>query len=116
MLWEEGTPHHPKSKEIRQFINDNDSNGLIPFGGDGDLGEDILYYLDVYFTSEQSQPDKDEEYRKNKTNCLLTLLATIYEDKEWENLCHKQKNVVVCLCDLGYLSTGMHGFVGSAIE
>ena len=47
--WEQGVEHHPKSREVGLIIKEYDTYGTYSFGGDGDNGEDLLYYLDMYF-------------------------------------------------------------------
>lgn len=47
--WEKGMDHHPKSMEVKDLIYKLDKEGMYNFGGDGDNGEEILYYLDIYF-------------------------------------------------------------------
>lgn len=47
--WEAGTPHHIKSEEVAKIIEKADTEGLWCFGGDGDNGEELMYYLDIYF-------------------------------------------------------------------
>lgn len=51
--WELGIPHHPKSLEVSKIIRKADEEGYWRFGGDGDNGEEILYYLDIYFEEEE---------------------------------------------------------------
>lgn len=51
---EEGIPHHPRSLEIEALIKEHDDFGLYEFGGDGDNGEELLYYLDMYFEKEDA--------------------------------------------------------------
>ena len=53
--WEEGIPHHTKSKEVGDLIFELDTYGAYSFGGDGDNGEEILYYLDIYFEMEDEK-------------------------------------------------------------
>lgn len=60
-------------------------------------------------------PTNQEVACVSRMNDALQLLATIYEDKEYDNLCHKQKEMIAHLTTLGYLSDGMHGFVGCAL-
>jgi hypothetical protein len=52
--WENGTPHHPKSKELFKFIAKIDfENGgdffCFKSGGDGDNGEILMWYMDEFF-------------------------------------------------------------------
>lgn len=81
--WEQGIPHHPKSKEIFKSIAKTDLELNEDYfcwksGGDGDNGETLMYLLDEYFEQvEKTQP-------KN-----LTVLAQIgYEaygtEAEWK--------------------------------
>ena len=62
--WEEGVEHDPRSVELYKAIEKldwdegGDSLGL-KCGGDGDIGESLMYLLDVYFE------DKDRKtYKK----------------------------------------------------
>ena len=52
--WESGNDHHPKSKELVEFMAKidyefNDDSCCIKMGGDGDLGETLMYLMDPYF-------------------------------------------------------------------
>lgn len=47
--WEEGIPHDDRSLEIAKFIKKVDAECEYSFGGDGDNGETLLYYLDMFF-------------------------------------------------------------------
>jgi len=52
--WENGTPHHPKSKELMRHILEldfefNDDYFCWKMGGDGDNGEFLMYLMDMYF-------------------------------------------------------------------
>ena len=47
--WESGMDHHPYSYQVRKLIRELDKEGNWKFGGDGDNGEEILYYLDIFF-------------------------------------------------------------------
>lgn len=53
--WEQGLPHHEKSLEIKKIIRKADTDGHWDFGGDGDNGEELLYYLDIYFEQEDEK-------------------------------------------------------------
>lgn len=87
--WELGIDHHPKSKELYEFIEDLDfKNGDVfgfKSGGDGDNGEDLMYLMDIYFEIEDKKqnnlkPDKNikvpkyvyisEGYNPDKCNKL----------------------------------------------
>lgn len=55
---ERGLVHHPKSRELYDFISNMDfeyGNDSFCFksGGDGDNGEFLMYYLDEYFESQE---------------------------------------------------------------
>jgi hypothetical protein len=61
--WEQNIPHHSNSVRVKKLIDkiqEKEDHG-IKFGGDGDLGETILYILDEYF--EQENP---EDFFENK--------------------------------------------------
>ena len=51
--WEQGRPHHERSLEVMEFINKVAESNLdyetTSYGGDGDPGEILLFYLDVYY-------------------------------------------------------------------
>jgi len=51
--WEQGIPHHPKSLAIMETIQQLDDGDEFQFGGDGDNGESLLYFLDVHFEEEE---------------------------------------------------------------
>ena len=53
--WEEGIDHHPESYEVAKIIHQYDTFGLYEFGGDGDNGEELLYYLDIYFEGKDNE-------------------------------------------------------------
>ena len=54
---EEGTPHHPKSIELYKFISavdyQNGDSFCFKAGGDGDNGEDLMYYFNMFFEVEK---------------------------------------------------------------
>ena len=65
--WEEGIPHHPKSKALLKRVNELDWALLegsldLRVGGDGDTGETLMYLLDIYFEEE------DASLKKKKKN------------------------------------------------
>lgn len=52
--WEKGIPHHPMSERIIKFMSNVDSEEYdlyldIKYGGDGDIGEYMMYILDDFF-------------------------------------------------------------------
>ena len=52
--YEEGLDHDDRSVELVKALQRidntyNDGNMDIKLGGDGDIGEDLMYLLDVYF-------------------------------------------------------------------
>lgn len=52
--WEQGIPHHPKSKELFKAISNIDFKFCDDYfcwksGGDGDNGEILMYELYIYF-------------------------------------------------------------------
>ena len=53
--WEQGLEHHYKSMEVAKIIKKADTDGMWSFGGDGDNGEELLYYLDIYFEQEDEK-------------------------------------------------------------
>jgi hypothetical protein len=64
--WEDDIEHHPKSREIMEFISDHDFfdyNDYFcwKYGGDGDNGEALMYQLDAYFET----LDKMERLKKD---------------------------------------------------
>lgn len=61
--WESGTPHHPKSAELMKRMSDLDwellDGGLdLKCGGDGDIGESIMYLMDIYFEEQDATANK----------------------------------------------------------
>lgn len=62
--WEEGVEHDPRTEALYKFISEYDYkyNGdsmMLRAGGDGDIGEELMYVLDEYFASSD---------REDKTN------------------------------------------------
>jgi hypothetical protein len=58
--WERGIPHDPRSIEIVEYMQEIDWDECggaldIKTGGDGDIGETMMYYLDCFFA------EKDEK-------------------------------------------------------
>jgi len=52
--WGEGTPHHPQSLRLMEFIKEHDfqdygDHFCWKTGGDGDNGESLMYQMDAYF-------------------------------------------------------------------
>ena len=52
--WAEGIIHHPKSKELMEFLQTIDftiynDHFCWKTGGDGDNGEQLMYQMDAYF-------------------------------------------------------------------
>lgn len=47
--YDRGLQHHAKSLAVAEVIRELDDSGEFKFGGDGDIGEMILTFLDVYF-------------------------------------------------------------------
>jgi hypothetical protein len=58
--WSNNIPHHPKSKELFDFIKKVDEENGHWFdwrcGGDGDNGEELMYQFDVYFETTEHKP------------------------------------------------------------
>ena len=57
--WEDGTPHHPKSKEMFRRLAELDLECCGDYfrwksGGDGDNGETLMYQLDVIFEEDDA--------------------------------------------------------------
>jgi hypothetical protein len=57
--WENGIPHHPKSIALMKRLNELDwelYNGALDLktGGDGDIGESIMYLMDIYFEEQDA--------------------------------------------------------------
>lgn len=57
--WEDGTPHHPKSLELMKRLGELDwelCDGHLDLktGGDGDIGESIMYLMDIYFEEQDA--------------------------------------------------------------
>lgn len=54
--WEQGINHDPRSEGIFNFMKNYDdsfNNGGLDLksGGDGDLGEELMYLMDEYFAA-----------------------------------------------------------------
>lgn len=63
--WSEGTPHHPQSKRLMDFLSKHDFKDFGDYfdwrtGGDGDNGETLMYQMDAFF----ELMDKLEEAKK----------------------------------------------------
>ena len=57
--WEQGIPHHPRSKAMFDLIarydfERNNDYFCWKSGGDGDNGETLMYVMDMIFTDEDS--------------------------------------------------------------
>lgn len=55
--WEQGVPHHPRSKELMRHLANIDIRYCNDYfcwkcGGDGDNGEILMYELDIIFELE----------------------------------------------------------------
>lgn len=62
--WENGIPHHPKSLELMEFLEQIDFHNYGDYfcwkiGGDGDNGETLMYQMDAYF--EATEPQSQEK-------------------------------------------------------
>lgn len=60
--WEEGVEHDPRTKEIFEFMQEydskfNSSSLELSSGGDGDMGEQLMYLMDEYFAAVDSEKD-----------------------------------------------------------
>ena len=69
--WEKGIPHHPKSVEIFESIEENDwkyGNDYFCWksGGDGDNGEHLMYLLDIHFEREDYKMTMPELIAENE--------------------------------------------------
>lgn len=58
--WEEGVEHDPRSKELYDFMDTYDwkfNGGSLDLtsGGDGDIGESLMYLMDEYFAAKDKQ-------------------------------------------------------------
>ena len=53
--WEKGNAHNAKSDKVGELIRELDTEGMYKFGGDGDNGENFLYFLDIFFELEDRQ-------------------------------------------------------------
>lgn len=57
--WESGTPHHPESIKLHKRVDELDWALLkgtldLKSGGDGDIGETLMYLLDIYFEEQDA--------------------------------------------------------------
>lgn len=65
--WEQGLPNNPKSISLARhigmidYIYNNDKLNL-KFGGDGDLGEDLIYILDMIFERQNKIKEYENSY------------------------------------------------------
>jgi len=60
--WEEGTPHHPMSERLMAFLAEHDFRDYGDYfcwktGGDGDNGETLMYQMDAFFETLDSQKE-----------------------------------------------------------
>ncbi len=51
-LWEQGVPHEKESEKLVRLLRELESeqsgySDLFECGGDGDTGEEIMYFLDI---------------------------------------------------------------------
>lgn len=58
--WEQGIDHDSRSEDIFQFMKKydntyNDGNLDLQSGGDGDMGEELMYLMDEYFAALDSE-------------------------------------------------------------
>lgn len=58
--WEQGIDHDPRSAEIFEFMQKYDwefNKGSLDLqsGGDGDMGEELMYLMDEYFAAKDGQ-------------------------------------------------------------
>lgn len=67
--WEKGDPHHPKTQELFRFMKavddfqDSEGGGLdLKCGGDGDIGESLMYLMDAYFDAKDALEKKTAEF------------------------------------------------------
>lgn len=60
--WEQGIDHDPRSEDLFNFMRKYDDifnrSGLdLKCGGDGDIGEELMYLMDEYFAARDSMPE-----------------------------------------------------------
>ena len=57
--WEQGIEHHPKTRymmAVMQYVaSENGDYESLESGGDGDVGETIMFYMDVFFETEATE-------------------------------------------------------------
>lgn len=63
--WEKGIPHHPRSEELLEFMDKADwllNSGALDLksGGDGDIGENMMYLMDAFFDAKDAVAKKNE--------------------------------------------------------
>jgi len=73
--WEKGVPHHPKSIELMDALQDIDfyycnDHHCFKTGGDGDNGEALMYLMDIFFDSQDALSKK---YISGRANALQDL-------------------------------------------
>lgn len=58
-LYNDGTPHDERSVALYEALDaiavDEDSPLELKAGGDGDIGEELMYLLDIYFEDQDKE-------------------------------------------------------------
>lgn len=70
--WEQGIEHDARSEDIFKFMQDYDwkfNDGALDLrsGGDGDMGEELMYLMDEYFASIDSQKKTTKKEKKKNS-------------------------------------------------
>lgn len=86
--WEQGIPHHPKSIELFESIQDidyvfGDDSFHWKSGGDGDNGEQLMYLMDIHFDELDAESGKLNSNIKLFIDDIRIPSDVGYEDKEW---------------------------------
>jgi len=60
--WEEGIPHHPMSEKLLKHMKRKDTldEADLRTGGDGDMGETLMYLMDSFFEEQDEAQDLRE--------------------------------------------------------
>ena len=58
--WERGIDHDPRSKELLKFMSGYDLKFCdlsldLKYGGDGDIGETLIYLMDEFFAAKDAE-------------------------------------------------------------
>lgn len=65
--WEQGIDHDPRSKELLKFMSGYDLKFCdlsldLKYGGDGDIGETLMYLMDEFFAAKDAEESEDSDH------------------------------------------------------